>query len=40
MTSRIVLIGAGSAMFGLGMLGDIFNRPSLAGSTVDRKSVV
>jgi alpha-galactosidase len=34
MTSRIVLIGAGSAMFGLGMLGDIFNRPSLAGSTV------
>ncbi|MFN2302939.1 MAG: hypothetical protein ACK2TV_04325 [Anaerolineales bacterium] len=34
MTKRIVLIGAGSAMFGLGTLGDIFKEPKLEGSTV------
>jgi alpha-galactosidase len=34
MGSRIVLIGAGSAMFGLGTLGDIFKMDSLSGSTV------
>lgn len=34
MENRIVLIGAGSAMFGLGALGDIFKNKALAGSTV------
>jgi alpha-galactosidase len=34
MTKRIVLIGAGSAMFGLGTLGDIFKEPKLEGSTI------
>jgi alpha-galactosidase len=34
MTSRIVLIGAGSANFGLGTLGDILKSKALAGSTV------
>ncbi len=34
MENRIVLIGAGSAMFGLGTLGDIFNSKALAGSTI------
>jgi alpha-galactosidase len=34
MRPKIVLIGAGSAMFGLGTLGDIFKTPGLAGSTV------
>lgn len=34
MGQRIVLIGAGSAMFGLGALGDIFKSRALAGSTV------
>jgi alpha-galactosidase len=32
--NRIVLIGAGSAMFGLGALGDIFKCKALEGSTV------
>jgi len=31
---RIVLIGAGSAMFGLGTLGDIFKCKALEGSTI------
>ena len=31
---RIVLIGAGSAQFGFGTLGDIFRSPTLAGSCV------
>jgi alpha-galactosidase len=34
MNPRIVLIGAGSAMFGLGALGDIFKCKALEGSTV------
>lgn len=34
MTQRIVLIGAGSAMFGLGTLGDIFKEADLEGSTI------
>jgi alpha-galactosidase len=34
MTKRIVLIGAGSAMFGLGTVGDIFNSDILAGSHI------
>ena len=34
MGKRIVLIGAGSAMFGLGALGDIFKCRALEGSTV------
>jgi len=34
MSARIVLIGAGSAMFGLGALGDIFKCKALEGSTV------
>ena len=34
MSRRIVLIGAGSAMFGLGALGDIFKCRALDGSTV------
>ncbi len=34
MNQRIVLIGAGSAMFGLGTLGDILKSEGLAGSTV------
>lgn len=34
MEKRIVLIGAGSAMFGLGALGDIFKCKALEGSTV------
>ncbi len=34
MSTKIVLIGAGSAMFGLGTLGDIFKEPRLEGSTV------
>jgi alpha-galactosidase len=34
MTSRIVLIGAGSANFGLGTLGDILKSKALVGSTV------
>ncbi|MEA3307930.1 MAG: alpha-glucosidase [Chloroflexota bacterium] len=34
MNTRIVLVGAGSAMFGLGALGDIFKSEKLAGSTV------
>lgn len=34
MTERIVLIGAGSAMFGLGTLGDIFKEKALEGSTI------
>lgn len=34
MEKRIVLIGAGSAMFGLGALGDIFKCKALQGSTV------
>lgn len=34
MNPRIVLIGAGSAMFGLGALGDIFKSKALEGSTV------
>ena len=33
MSARIVLIGAGSAMFGLGTLGDIFKCKALEGST-------
>lgn len=32
--SRIVLIGAGSAMFGLGALGDTFKSKALEGSTI------
>jgi len=32
---KIVLIGAGSAQFGLGMLGDIFMSPVLAGAEID-----
>ena len=32
--SKIVLIGAGSAMFGLGALGDIFKNKALEGSTI------
>ncbi|MDD4311626.1 MAG: hypothetical protein PHW41_04010 [Eubacteriales bacterium] len=32
--SKIVLIGAGSAMFGLGALGDIFQSHALEGSTI------
>lgn len=31
---KIVLVGAGSAQFGFGMLGDIFSCPALAGSEV------
>lgn len=31
---QIVLIGAGSAQFGLGTLGDIFSSPKLEGSTI------
>ena len=34
MSKRIVLIGAGSAMFGLGTLGDIFKDSSLEGSEI------
>ena len=34
MKKKIVLIGAGSAMFGLGALGDIFKCSALEGSTV------
>ncbi len=34
MNPRIILIGAGSAMFGLGALGDIFKSQVLAGCTV------
>ena len=34
MSQRIVLIGAGSAMFGLGTLGDIFKEALLEGSTI------
>jgi alpha-galactosidase len=34
MNPKIVLIGAGSAMFGLGTLGDIFKCKALEGSTV------
>ena len=34
MENRIVLIGAGSAMFGLGTLGDIFKTKTLQGSTI------
>jgi alpha-galactosidase len=34
MNTRIVLIGAGSAMFGLGVLGDVFKCKALEGSTV------
>jgi alpha-galactosidase len=34
MTNRIVLIGAGSANFGLGTLGDILKSSSLTGSTI------
>lgn len=34
MSQRIVLIGAGSAMFGLGTLGDIFKEAYLEGSTI------
>ncbi len=34
MGHKIVLIGAGSAMFGLGALGDIFKSRALTGSTV------
>ena len=34
MSTRIVLIGAGSAMFGLGMLGDALKCKALEGSTV------
>lgn len=32
--TKIVLIGAGSASFGLGTIGDIINTPGLGGSTV------
>jgi alpha-galactosidase len=31
---KIVLVGAGSAQFGFGMLGDIFSCPALAGSEI------
>jgi alpha-galactosidase len=31
---KIVLVGAGSAQFGLGTLGDIFNSPTLSGSEI------
>ena len=34
MSTRIVLVGAGSAMFGLGMLGDVLKCRALEGSTV------
>ncbi|GAG97864.1 unnamed protein product [marine sediment metagenome] len=34
MTNKIVLIGAGSATFGLEMLGDIFASKTLSGSSV------
>ncbi len=34
MSSKIVLIGAGSAMFGLGTVGNIFKSKALEGSTV------
>ena len=34
MNDTIVLIGAGSAMFGLGTLGDIFQSEALHGSTI------
>lgn len=34
MSSKIVLIGAGSAMFGLGSVGNIFKSKTLEGSTV------
>ncbi|MDX1523758.1 MAG: alpha-glucosidase, partial [Anaerolineae bacterium] len=34
MTNRIVLIGAGSANFGLGTIGDIFRNETLRGSTI------
>ncbi|MBN1837683.1 MAG: alpha-glucosidase [Spirochaetales bacterium] len=34
MSTKIVLIGAGSAMFGLGSLGNILKSPALSGSTV------
>ena len=32
--SKIVLIGAGSAIFGLGTISDIFNSKILEGSTI------
>ena len=31
---RIVLIGAGSTIFGLGVVGDIFKSKTLEGSTI------
>ncbi len=34
MSNKIVLIGAGSAMFGLGSVGNIFKSKALQGSTV------
>ncbi|MFV0432256.1 MAG: alpha-glucosidase [Alphaproteobacteria bacterium] len=34
MTKKITLIGAGSAQFGMGMLGDIFLTPALKGSHI------
>ena len=34
MTTKIVLIGAGSAQFGYGTLGDIFQSKTLAGSEI------
>ena len=34
MNKKIVLIGAGSAQFGIGTLGEIFNSPVLKGSEV------
>ncbi|MDA3957614.1 alpha-glucosidase [Oceanispirochaeta sp.] len=34
MTKKIVLVGAGSAQFGLGTLGDIFNSPVMRGSEI------
>jgi alpha-galactosidase/6-phospho-beta-glucosidase family protein len=34
MTSKIVLIGAGSAQFGYDTLGDIFQSDTLQGSTI------
>ena len=33
-TVKIVLVGAGSAQFGFGMLGDVFSCPALAGSEI------
>ena len=32
--TKIVLIGAGSAIFGLGTISDIFNSPVLTGATI------